>query len=288
MFGPSPLSPSSERLQMMGFLLIKKRYKHRLSIQSVFPGLPKTLLIRKKPPAIKKRSKVWVFVNDESHLRLKERGIGPGRAFKDWVGWIIELGAKALVAYHPGVAPRALVYAGLMTSGDARSWYMISDDAKSWVLSVCIYSLSYCTIVQLFEILAQHLADFKSILYGSCIEKSCFWCLFELSSLRIVVLTLIWTPAWVFGFEALIEEAYLKEQILSLMHRFVERFIDRRPKINMLNSLPDQPLIEYGRYALGCMTGMDMKKATYLKMVRDELLRSMEEKRQLIKNYKEM
>ncbi|GKD70227.1 hypothetical protein Tco_1324317 [Tanacetum coccineum] len=32
-----------------------------------------------------------------------------------------------------------------VTSGDARSWYMISGDAKSWV--VCIYSLSYSTIV---------------------------------------------------------------------------------------------------------------------------------------------
>ncbi|GJV42680.1 hypothetical protein Tco_1421120 [Tanacetum coccineum] len=53
----------------------------------------------------------------------------------------------------------------------------------------------------------------------------------------------------------------------------------RRPEINRLNSLPDHPLIEYGRYALGCMTGADMKKATYLKMVRDELLMSMEEKR---------
>ncbi|GJX76569.1 hypothetical protein Tco_0323380 [Tanacetum coccineum] len=55
-----------------------------------------------------------------------------------------------------------------------------------------------------------------------------------------------------------------------------------------LMTLDDQPLIEYGRYALGCMTGADMKKATYLKSVRDELLRSMEEKRQLNKNYKEM
>ncbi|GKC95931.1 hypothetical protein Tco_1161373, partial [Tanacetum coccineum] len=38
----------------------------------------------------------------------------------------------ALRAYDLGVAtPRALVYAGVMTSGDARSWYMISRDAKS-------------------------------------------------------------------------------------------------------------------------------------------------------------
>ncbi|GJY05307.1 hypothetical protein Tco_0371247 [Tanacetum coccineum] len=41
---------------------------------------------------------------------------------------------RPLGAYNLGVAtPRALVYAGLMTSRDARSWYMISGDAKSWV-----------------------------------------------------------------------------------------------------------------------------------------------------------
>ncbi|GKB08451.1 hypothetical protein Tco_0836735 [Tanacetum coccineum] len=84
------------------------------------------------------------------------------------------------------------------------------------------------------------------------------------------------------------EEACLEEQILSLMHRFADKFTNCRLEINRLNSLPDHPLIEYGRYALGCMTWVDMKKATYLKMVRDELLMSMEENRQLIKNYKEL
>ncbi|GJX65914.1 hypothetical protein Tco_0300257 [Tanacetum coccineum] len=79
--------------------------------------------------------------------------------------------------------------------------------------------------------------------------------------------------------EAHDEEACLEEQILGLMHRFADRFTNRRPEINRLNSLPNHQLIEYGSYALGCMTGADMKKATYLKMVRDELLRSMEEKR---------
>ncbi|GJS64076.1 hypothetical protein Tco_0678640 [Tanacetum coccineum] len=88
--------------------------------------------------------------------------------------------------------------------------------------------------------------------------------------------------------EAHDEEACLEEQVLSLMLRFANRFTNRRPEINRLMTLPDHPLIEYGRYTLGCMTRADMKKATYLKMVRDELLRSMEEKRQLIKNYKEM
>ncbi|GKB32630.1 hypothetical protein Tco_0872031 [Tanacetum coccineum] len=88
--------------------------------------------------------------------------------------------------------------------------------------------------------------------------------------------------------EALDEEACLEEQILSLMHRFADRFTNRRPEINRLMILDDHPLIEYGRYALGCMTGADMKKVAYLKSVRDELLRSMEEKRQLIANYREM
>ncbi|GJR94350.1 putative reverse transcriptase domain-containing protein [Tanacetum coccineum] len=47
---------------------------------------------------------------------------------------ILSLLLEALGAYDLGVAtPRALVYAGLMTSGDAMSWYMISGDAKSWV-----------------------------------------------------------------------------------------------------------------------------------------------------------
>ncbi|GKE89668.1 hypothetical protein Tco_1567143 [Tanacetum coccineum] len=84
------------------------------------------------------------------------------------------------------------------------------------------------------------------------------------------------------------EEPCVEEQILSLMHRFADRFTNRRPEINRLNSLPDDLLIEYGRYALRCMTGVDMKKAAYLKMARDELLMSMEEKCQLIKNYKEI
>ncbi|GJS61484.1 probable cinnamyl alcohol dehydrogenase 6 [Tanacetum coccineum] len=78
--------------------------------------------------------------------------------------------------------------------------------------------------------------------------------------------------------EAHDEEACLEEQILSLMHRFADRFTNRRLEINRLMILHDHPLIEYGRYALGRMTGADMKKATYLKSVRDELLRSMEKK----------
>ncbi|GJX00537.1 hypothetical protein Tco_0184450 [Tanacetum coccineum] len=84
------------------------------------------------------------------------------------------------------------------------------------------------------------------------------------------------------------EEACLEEQILSLMHRFADRFTNHRPEINRLMTLHDHPHIEYGRYALGCMTAADMKKAKYLKSASDELLRSMKEKRQLIENYKEM
>ncbi|GJV59791.1 transposase, MuDR, MULE transposase domain protein [Tanacetum coccineum] len=85
-------------------------------------------------------------------------------------------------------------------------------------------------------------------------------------------------------------EATFANKLLCNLTRYREQnsFTNRRPEINRRNSLPYDPLIEYGRYALGCMTGSDMKKAAYLKSVRDELLRSMEEKRQLIANYREM
>ncbi|GJZ21677.1 transposase, MuDR, MULE transposase domain protein [Tanacetum coccineum] len=82
--------------------------------------------------------------------------------------------------------------------------------------------------------------------------------------------------------EAIDEEAILEEQILALMHRFADRFTDRRVEINNMMVLHDHPLVDYGKYALGCMTGADMKKCVYLKSVMDELLRSMEEKRQLM------
>nr|GFC33460.1 hypothetical protein [Tanacetum cinerariifolium] len=88
--------------------------------------------------------------------------------------------------------------------------------------------------------------------------------------------------------KALDEEAILEEQMLALMHRFADRFMDRGVEINKLIVLHDHPLIDYGKYALRCMTGADMKKCVELKGVRDELLRSMEEKRQLITNYRDM
>ncbi|GKB28649.1 transposase, MuDR, MULE transposase domain protein [Tanacetum coccineum] len=88
--------------------------------------------------------------------------------------------------------------------------------------------------------------------------------------------------------EAIDEEAILKEQILALMQCFADRFTDRRVEINNLMVLHDHPLIDYGKYALGCMTGADMKKCVHLKSVKDELLRSMEEKRQLMENYRDM
>nr|GEY90467.1 hypothetical protein [Tanacetum cinerariifolium] len=73
--------------------------------------------------------------------------------------------------------------------------------------------------------------------------------------------------------EALDEEAIFEEQILTLMHRFADRFTERMVEINNLMVLQDHPIIDYGKYALGCMTGADMKKCVYLKSVRDELLR---------------
>nr|GEV60475.1 hypothetical protein [Tanacetum cinerariifolium] len=67
--------------------------------------------------------------------------------------------------------------------------------------------------------------------------------------------------------EALDEESILEEQMLALMHRFADRFMDRRVEINNLIVLHDHPLIDYGKYALGCMAGADIKKYVELKGV---------------------
>nr|GEX99416.1 hypothetical protein [Tanacetum cinerariifolium] len=86
--------------------------------------------------------------------------------------------------------------------------------------------------------------------------------------------------------EALDEEDCMADQILTKMHRYADRFTNRKVEINNLMVLLDHPFVDYGKYALGCMTGADMKKCVHLKSIRDELLKSMEEKRQLMANYR--
>ncbi|GJV28539.1 hypothetical protein Tco_1384987 [Tanacetum coccineum] len=51
--------------------------------------------------------------------------------------------------------------------------------------------------------------------------------------------------------EALDEEAILEEQMLALMHRFADRFTDRRVEINNLMVLHDHQLIDYGMSCSG-------------------------------------
>nr|GEY97793.1 hypothetical protein [Tanacetum cinerariifolium] len=77
--------------------------------------------------------------------------------------------------------------------------------------------------------------------------------------------------------EALDDEDILADQILTMMHRYADRFTNRRVEFNNLMVLQDHPLVDYGKYALGCMTGADMKKCVHLKSVRDELLRNSED-----------
>nr|GEU29551.1 hypothetical protein [Tanacetum cinerariifolium] len=57
--------------------------------------------------------------------------------FDKWVCPIVNAKAgRLLSAYDLEVAtPRAVIHAGDKTSGNARSWYMISGDAKSWVFN---------------------------------------------------------------------------------------------------------------------------------------------------------
>ncbi|GKD09860.1 hypothetical protein Tco_1189545 [Tanacetum coccineum] len=65
---------------------------------------------------------------------------------------------RLLGAYNLEVATsRALLHIGDKTSGDARSWYMISEDAKSWVVIVLHIFTVILHNYPLFEILAQQL-----------------------------------------------------------------------------------------------------------------------------------
>nr|GFA89148.1 hypothetical protein [Tanacetum cinerariifolium] len=45
--------------------------------------------------------------------------------------------------------------------------------------------------------------------------------------------------------ETLDEEDILEEQMLAVMHRFADRFMDRMVEINNLMVLHDHPLIDY-------------------------------------------
>ncbi|GKB63936.1 hypothetical protein Tco_0920122 [Tanacetum coccineum] len=65
--------------------------------------------------------------------------------------------------------------------------------------------------------------------------------------------------------EAHDEEAALEEQILTLMHLFADRILNRMVEINRLMILHDHPLIEYGRYALGII---DIKSSLTEKALR--------------------
>ncbi|GJU96557.1 hypothetical protein Tco_1321313 [Tanacetum coccineum] len=72
--------------------------------------------------------------------------MGASAALLEWVCPIVNASAGRLLgAYDLRVAtPKALVYAGDKTRGDARSWYMISEDAKSWVVKRMIVKAEIC------------------------------------------------------------------------------------------------------------------------------------------------
>ncbi|GJX02390.1 putative reverse transcriptase domain-containing protein [Tanacetum coccineum] len=79
-----------------------------------------------------------------------------------WVCPIINApSGRLLGAYDLGVGtPGAVVHAGDKTSGDARSWYMISGDAKSWVKRMIVKvvsSLSFKSGVTLSNSAMKHL-----------------------------------------------------------------------------------------------------------------------------------
>ncbi|GJV20690.1 hypothetical protein Tco_1369710 [Tanacetum coccineum] len=86
-------------------------------------------------------------------------------------------------AYNLGVAtPRALVHAGDKTSGDARSWYMISEDAKSWVCfdkdGMILYLVqceSLCRIPVFSPLTGCDRLVIRAKNTCECLDLECYW-----------------------------------------------------------------------------------------------------------------
>ncbi|GJU81225.1 hypothetical protein Tco_1283590 [Tanacetum coccineum] len=74
--------------------------------------------------------------------------------------------------------------------------------------------------------------------------------------------------------QALDEEAILEEQMLALMHRFADRFTDRRVEINNLMVLHDHQLIDYGD-GLEFAKGFKEQQLMKLTMVEDVVVKMM-------------
>nr|GEX46634.1 ribosomal protein S14 [Tanacetum cinerariifolium] len=72
--------------------------------------------------------------------------------------------------------------------------------------------------------------------------------------------------------EALDEEAILEEQMLALMRRFADRFMDHRVEINNLIVLHDHPLIDYGTTKVDEVEGYLQDRDELLKTLRHNLL----------------
>nr|GEZ46725.1 hypothetical protein [Tanacetum cinerariifolium] len=85
------------------------------------------------------------------------------------------------------------------------------------------------------------------------------------------------------NFCKVIMNLYGKEFLRKPTYTDMEKLYAHHDEKHWIMTLHDESLIDYGKYALWCMTRAYMKKIVHLKSVRDELLRIMEEKRQLKK-----
>ncbi|GJY23870.1 hypothetical protein Tco_0397528 [Tanacetum coccineum] len=82
--------------------------------------------------------------------------------------------------------------------------------------------------------------------------------------------------------EALDEEPILEEQMLALMHRFADRFTDRRVEINNLMVLHDHPLIDYGKTSLSS-TSLHPVGVISMELAKGSILIERDEKEKFIR-----
>ncbi|GJY27144.1 hypothetical protein Tco_0401870 [Tanacetum coccineum] len=88
--------------------------------------------------------------------------------------------------------------------------------------------------------------------------------------------------------EKLEVDVALGNNLLDVLTRYLEQMRSRGPEMLRVESLPDNPLINYGLHALQRTTGVDMRNSSNLVAAKNEMLRSIVEKEEFIRVYRVM
>ncbi|GJU06229.1 hypothetical protein Tco_1122659 [Tanacetum coccineum] len=88
--------------------------------------------------------------------------------------------------------------------------------------------------------------------------------------------------------EELLADVTLTNNLLLELNRYLDQLRNRDPKMLRLEVLGDHPLIKFGVNTMDKSTRADMMNSQNLMSTRTDLMRTIAEKEELLKNYKEV